>query len=231
MGSLYDAHRDRYASDLDRAVRFSGKAHQFFTRRKAEELLALVERHLGPPRDQAVLDVGSGIGLTDELLAGRFGSLTGVDVSPGVLERAAARNPSVPYEQYDGDRLPYADGVFDVVFAVCVVQVLPQAQRPPFVAELARVTRGGGLVAVFEHNPYNPLTRLAVRRFSLGHDAKMLAARELVRLFRSAALAVVQRAHVVLLPSDARAARAVEQALARLPLGAQYVVAGRRCGA
>ncbi|MFN2470699.1 MAG: methyltransferase domain-containing protein [Gaiellaceae bacterium] len=228
--SIYDAHRDRYAEELDRAVHFSGKGQDFFTRRKAEELLALVERHVGPPSAAEAVDVGCGIGLTDSFLAGRLASLTGVDVSPGVLERAAERNPAVRYELYDGERLPFADGSFDVAFTVCVVQVLPPEKQQGFVCELRRVVREGGLVVAFEHNPFNPLTRLAVRRFTLGHDAHMLSARRLAALFRGAGLAVVERAHILLVPAEGRAARAVERRLARLPLGAQYVLAGRPHG-
>jgi SAM-dependent methyltransferase len=228
--SVYDRHRDTYASDLDAAVRFSGKDHAFFTRRKAEELVALAERHVGPAGVLTALDVGSGIGLTDSFLAGQFGSLAGVDVAHGALERAAERNPDVDYEAYDGERLPFADGAFDVTFTVCVVQVLPPERRAAFVGELQRVTSPRGAVVVFEHNPYNPLTRLAVRRFSLGRDARMLSARQLVELLRRAGASILETEHILLVPSDSRVARGLERRLARLPLGAQYAVAARPHG-
>ena len=227
----YDEYRDSYVDELDAAVRFSGKDHTFFTRRKADELLELVQRHAGPPGELNALDVGCGIGLTDAHLTGRFASLTGVDVSPGVLERAAERNSDVQYELYDGERLPFGDESFDVSFALGVVQVLPPEQRRAFLREVDRVTVRRGVVVIFEHNPYNPLTRLAVRRFSLGHDARMLPARELIVLAERAGLAVLERAHILLLPSDSRVARTVEQAVRGLPLGSQYVVAARRAHA
>ena len=225
--SIYDRHRDAYAAELDSAVSFSGKGHEFFTRRKAEELVALVERHVGPTGGLSALDVGTGIGLTDTFLHGRFASLTGVDVARGVLERAAERNPWAAYEAYDGERLPFGDGMFDVAFTVCVVQVLAPERRAAFVAELSRVTRPRGVVVVFEHNPYNLLTRLAVRRFPLGHDARMLPSRRVAQLLRAASCTVLESSHMLLFPSGAAAARAVERRLRRLPLGAQYAVAAR----
>ena len=139
---------------------------------------------MGDPAGLFALDVGCGVGLTDRHLTGQFGSLTGTDVSPGVLETAASDNPGVRYELADRDRLPFEDGEFDLAFAVCVVQVLPPAERPRFVAELARVTRPDGLVVVFEHNPYNPLTRLVVRRCEFGEDARMLRMGEAERLLQ-----------------------------------------------
>jgi SAM-dependent methyltransferase len=223
----YDQYRDRYPQDLDRAVSFSGASHDFFTRAKAEELLRLGRLHLGDPGQLDALDVGCGIGLTDRHLAGGFRSLTGTDVSPGVLETAARDNPSVTYELAERGRLPFDDGAFDLVFALCVVQVVASAERPRFVAELSRVTRPDGLVVVFEHNPYNPLTRLVVRRCEFGEDAQMIGMNEAQRLLRENGVTPVDRGFVLLFPSRRGHVLAVERAVSRLPLGAQYYLAGR----
>jgi SAM-dependent methyltransferase len=226
----YDLYRDRYESDLDRAVGFTGKPHGFFTEAKAVELLRLARRHLGDPNRVEALDVGCGIGLTDRYLEGRLGSLTGVDVSPGVLERAEQTNPWARYVLYDGERLPFDDGTFDLTFAVCVVQVIEPSKRPRFVSELARVTRSGGLAVAFEHNPINPLTRLVVRRCSFGDDAQMLGPGHLASLFQLANLPIVERGYILLFPTSGEPLRKLERRLARLPLGAQYYLAGRGPG-
>jgi SAM-dependent methyltransferase len=223
----YDRYRDRYHEELDRAVSFSGATHDFFTRAKADELLRLVGRHLGDPARLDALDVGCGIGLTDRALTGRFRSLTGTDVSPGVLEKAAAENPGVRYELAERGELPFHGDAFDLVFAVCVVQVVPPAERPQFVAELARVTRRTGLAVVFEHNPYNPLTRLVVRRCEFGEDARMLTQRETISLLREAGLEPIGRGFLLLFPSRRKRVLALERTLRRAPLGAQYYVAAR----
>jgi SAM-dependent methyltransferase len=223
----YDRYRDHYEDELDRAVGFSGKSHSFFTEAKAMELLRLTERHLGDLRRLDALDVGCGIGLTDRYLEGRLGSLTGVDVSPGVLERAEQANPWARYVLYDGERLPFDDGSFDLTFAVCVVQVVEPGQRPRFVSELSRVTRPAGLILVFEHNPLNPLTRLVVRRCAFGHDASMLTLGRMAALFRPGNLAVVEHGYILLFPWRGNRLQKLERSVARLPLGAQYYLAAR----
>ena len=63
---------------------------------------------------------------------------------------------------YDGEKLPFPDETFDVVLAICVLHHVPVSQRYTFVSEMVRVARSGGVVAIFEHNPFNPLTRHAV---------------------------------------------------------------------
>jgi SAM-dependent methyltransferase len=223
----YDQYRDRYRKELDRAVAFAGTSHEFFTRAKAEELVSLARRHIGDPSRLKALDVGCGIGLTDRHLAGRFNSLTGTDVSPGVLDTAAGANPGVRYELARRGQLPFNDGAFDLTFAVCVVQVVPPEERPQFVAELARVTHPDGLVVVFEHNPYNPLTRLVVRRCEFGEDARMLAMAEAERLLRGNGVIPIDTGFLLVFPSRRQRLLAVEHALRRLPLGAQYYLAGR----
>jgi SAM-dependent methyltransferase len=224
----YDQVRDRYERDLDRAVSFAGQQHDFFTRAKANELVRLARRHLGEPKRLDALDVGCGVGLTDRHLANVFGSLTGVDVSPGVLEEARRANPGVRYELAERDRLPFEDGAFDLALAMCVVQVVAKRERARFVAELARVTRPGGIVAVFEHNPLNPLTRLVVRRCDFGGDAEMLGRRAMVDLLEAAGVKPVEWGYVLVFPSARRRVKAIERRLSRLPLGAQYYVAARR---
>ena len=144
-----------------------------------------------------------------------------------MLETAAHENPGVRYELAERGRLPFEERRFDLAFAVCVVQVVPPAERPRFIAELSRVTRPGGLVVVFEHNPYNPLTRLVVRRCEFGEDARMLGMSEADRLLRENGVKLVDRGFLLLFPSRRSRVLAVERALGRLPLGAQYYLAGR----
>ena len=216
-----------YREALDRAVSFSGASHEFFARSKAEELLRLTRRHLGEPAELEALDAGCGIGLLDQHLGGRFKSLTGTDVSAEALETAARENPSVRYELAASDGFPFADDAVDVTFAANVVQVVPDEQRAQFVSELARVTRPGGLVVVFEHNPYNPLTQIVVRRFELRDEVRMLRPNRTKRLLRENGLAEVDFGFILLFPSRRRRLLAVERGLRRLPLAAQYYVAGR----
>ncbi len=52
--------------------------------------------------------------------------------------------------------------------------------------ELHRITRQGGLIAVFEHNPLNPLTVHAVNTCSFDANAKLILARDLARRLRAA---------------------------------------------
>lgn len=173
------------------------------------------------------LDVGCGVGLTDRYLGG-VSSLVGVDISPGVLEAAAEANPAVRYLEYDGRRLPFDDESFDLAFAICVVHHVPVAEWNDFVAEIARCVRPGGLVLLFEHNPLNPLTRLAVHRCAFDENVTLLRRSKAASLLRQAGLELVESAYILFFPWRGRVLDTLDQRLGRVPLGSQYYAAGRK---
>lgn len=229
MTAEFDAFEDTYVEDLDRAVSFGGKPGEFYTRRKADLLITLAARQLGDPGRLDLLDVGCGIGQTDRFLSGRTGSLTGTDVSPGSLDRARELNPGVRYVISGEDEpLPFADATFDLSFAICVMHHVPSGEWASFAEEMRRVTRPGGIVAIFEHNPWNPGTRKVLRDCVFDEDVTPIRERRMRSILRGAGLEPAESRQIIFLPTSAAWWLRVEDLLRRVPLGAQYYVAARR---
>jgi len=172
--------------------------------------------------------VGCGTGETDRHLDGAFGSLHGTDVAEAAVARARKTNPHVEYRAYDGERLPHESGFFDLAFCINVIHHVPPAGWEGFARELVRVVKPGGLVAVFEHNPLNPLTRRVVSRCSFDEDAVLVPVRRARELLDSAGAPPEERRYILFVPSPAAWARTLERPLRAVPLGAQYYVAGRK---
>jgi ubiquinone/menaquinone biosynthesis C-methylase UbiE len=115
-----------------------------------------IDRHLrlfeGIPRE-TILDAGCGSGLMSRLLASRFPEteVVGLDLNPDYLAYArgcatAERLPNLSFEQGDVQSLPFADGVFDVVWSQWVLYFL---LRPDLaLREFRRVLRPGGVVLI-----------------------------------------------------------------------------------
>jgi SAM-dependent methyltransferase len=226
MTTTFDAYDSTYRDEVQSAISFAGKSVDFFTRVKANHLVDLVSRRVGPTSRQRILDIGCGVGLTDQYLAPRFGECWGVDISAKSIERAAAVNTGVRYCVYNGTELPFDDHFFDVSFAICVMHhVNPESWRL-FVREMQRVIRPGGLAAVFEHNPFNPLTLLAVNRCPFDADAHLLTVRTTRRLFEMAGLNGIERKYFLFVPWESRPMQGLERMFGWLPVGAQYYVAG-----
>jgi SAM-dependent methyltransferase len=223
--SAFDAYRLQYDAVVQDSIAFSGLKHDFFLEAKLRLLAEIFAARLGPVRP-ALLDVGCGVGLLHPGLLPLTRSLAGTDISHEALARAETENPSVAYRPQDGNHLSFESASFDVSLAVCVLHHVPAGERETLVQEMRRVTRPGGLVIVIEHNPWNPLTRLAVARCPFDRDAELLQAAEGRRLLRAAGLRQVESRHFLLFPSLRRWPRRVESALSAVPLGAQYLACG-----
>jgi SAM-dependent methyltransferase len=225
--SLFDRHAPTYRQAIDSSIGFIGQDSDFFTQLKASELLEVMSRCIGAPSTLEVLDVGCGVGATDSFLLPCVGRLAGVDVSTEMLDLAAAANPGATYRESDGETIPFEDGSFDFSFAVCVAHHVPPAKRTEFVRELVRVTRPSGAIAIAEHNPYNPLTRLAVARCQFDDGVVLVPMRTATRLLEAAGAPVVDRRYIAFFPFRGATFRTIERKLSRVMLGAQYIVAAR----
>jgi len=223
----FDAYDATYKNVVQDSLAFSGLKYDFFLRSKAGLLADLIAEQLPDCPKPKVLDVGCGVGALHPLLAPLCGELHGADISAACIEQARRDNPQVAYQAYSGVTLPYADGQFDMVTAICVMHHVPPADWPAFAAELKRIVRPGGLVCVIEHNPHNPVTRLSVMRCPFDEDAVLLKSAQTRALLAGAGLAQTQSRYFVFIPIIRAWARRLERRLARLPLGAQYVTFGR----
>ena len=225
MTELFDSYRSNYRDVVQSSIDFSGLPHSFFMRAKADLLRELIARRLGPEKP-AMLDVGCGVGSFHPLLRGVVGRLSGIDVSSASIAQARADNRDVDYRAFDGRSFPFDDAGFDLVTAICVLHHVAPAEWTHFMNEMRRVVRPGGLVCVIEHNPLNPLTRLAVARCEFDRDAVLLGAGKVRKLMAAGGLREIGARYFLLLPWDAKPARRVEGALSSVPLGAQYVAFG-----
>ena len=223
----FDQYRESYDDAVNRAIAFSGQKVQAFTRAKAHDLLRTIAAHFGSPRKLNLLDVGCGIGNYHPFLTPVVGTVSGVDVSSACIAKAQERNPSVSYSVYDGDRLPFPDGHFDVAFCVCVIHHVPPERWQPFANEMRRVTRSGGLIVVYEHNPKHPLTLKVVRDCAFDRDAVLLTMAQSRALLEGAGCSNVTTNSILTLPPMGGFVERLDSLLARLPFGSQYRAVGR----
>jgi SAM-dependent methyltransferase len=120
----------------------------------AEATAALLDRlEIRPDTD--VLDVGSGIGGSARMLAGRYKCrVTGVDLTPHFVETARALSAMsgmadrVRFEVGSAVALPLPDQSFDVALLLHVGMNVPD--KAMLFLEARRVLRDGGTFAVYE---------------------------------------------------------------------------------
>ncbi|WP_210497172.1 class I SAM-dependent methyltransferase [Microvirga antarctica] len=219
--------KQTYRDTIEQSIAFAGKGLDFFTSVKADYLHRIVQAELPGLDKPRLLDVGCGHGYIHPDLR-RFGfDIVGVEVATEVLPFAREANPDVTYLGYDGTTLPFEDDSFDVAMAICVMHHVPPEQWPNFSREMHRVLRPGGIVAIFEHNPINPLTRYVVSRNEIDDDAVLLSTSTLRGLLKDAGFQQVATRNILFTPFASPFFRAVDRQLGWCPFGAQYYAVGK----
>jgi ubiquinone/menaquinone biosynthesis C-methylase UbiE len=125
---------------------FSGAAGAM--RRRALSLLAKAWRG----RDQRGLKLvdlacGAGSFLTDLKATFPRAAVMGLDLSPAYSAEAAERS-GAPVIQANAEHLPFADASLDAATSIYLFHELPPRVRPLIAAEMARVLKPGGLLAI-----------------------------------------------------------------------------------
>lgn len=110
---------------------------------------------LGLKPGQRVLDVACGTGNLAIPAAQAGASVTGIDIAANLLEQARARADgarlNIVFSEGDAEALPCDSQYFDVVLSMFGAMFAP---RPELVAaELLRVTRPGGVIAMANWTP------------------------------------------------------------------------------
>ena len=116
------------------------------------------------------------------------------------------------------------NGQFDCVVAANVFHHIAEETREAEMLRCATALARTGSLFVFEHNPFNPVTRRVFDRCPFDRDAKMLRRSELVNLGVIVGLGVRRAAYTLFLPYSSKSAMSFQRALGWLPLGAQYYV-------
>ena len=199
--------RDTASVDAERARDLAARLEH---RAKAADEVAARNAYLdllGITAGERVLDVGCGSGAVTREIARRVGSrgvAVGLDPSPALLAVArelakeAGVGERVEFREGDARRLPFADGLFDVVVCVTVLSHVPRGEAA--IPELVRVLRPGGRLGVFDldtdmtafTHPDRALTRRVVAAASDATAVNGWLARQLPSLFQRAGLVDVR---------------------------------------
>jgi SAM-dependent methyltransferase len=224
---------DRYSGSYEELLkdpirdRFTGSGSQFFHVRKRD----LIREHFSDlgidTRTLRYLDIGCGKGELLSLLREDFHEVAGCDPSPGMLSSSQGVETRV---QENPGKIPFDDAAFDFVTAVCVYHHVPPSSRLALTREAYRVLKPGGIFAIIEHNPYNPVTRLIVSRTPVDADAVLLRASEAREWMHRGRIHLRCSTIFPLLSRTIyrRTGDRLEHLLRGVPLGGQYAIFGTK---
>ena len=176
------------------AIPFSQKSQL-----SSDEILDLMVTTCGTTARDRVLDVACGPGLTACAFAKVAASVTGIDITPAMIERAKARQvkmglKNLSWEVGDVTSLPYPNDSFSLVITRYSFHHLLNPRA--VLAEMKRVCEPDGRVMVMDAAP-EPGSVEAYNRMEKLRDpshTRALPAEELLRMTREAGLARIRTA-------------------------------------
>lgn len=174
-----------------------------------------------------LLDFGCGIGRSIPYFRKYFpeADIYGCDLSLESIEQCREK---YPYGTFELTNEVSDDRKFDLIFAAGVWHHIPVKERDSALEFcMKRLSRGGALI-IFEHNPFNPVTRRMVSTCEFDADAVLLKRRELVSMMKSAQFNAISSGYTLFFPGRLSALRKLERFLRRVPLGGQYYVTAVR---
>jgi SAM-dependent methyltransferase len=223
---------DRYAADydaaLERGLAISGEGKDYFARERLLHLARCLAR-LGFRPGRAI-DFGCGIGSSAPIFLEAFPELrqlVGIDVSAQSLDVARRLHGDGRVEFHlISEHTPSAD--LDLAYCNGVFHHVAPERRAGYVREIHDSLRPGGLFALFENNPWNPGTRYVMSRVSFDRDAITLAPPKARRLVAVGGFELVRTDFLFIFPRALAALRPLERLARKVPIGAQYLVLGRK---
>lgn len=145
-----------------------------------------------------------------------------MDVSSSMLDRARreVRVPGVVFEELSS--VLSSGWSCDLIYAANVLHHVPLAERRRLMEGLRRLLLPGGLLAVFENNPWNPGARAVMARVPFDDDAVPISPPACRRLVEESGLRCIRRGSMFYFPRWLRWLRPLETPLEGLPFGAQH---------
>jgi SAM-dependent methyltransferase len=212
---------------LNQGLSLSGESREYFAHQRVRWLAArLSGLGVHPSR---VLDYGCGTGSTSPELLDQLHAriVVGVDASRESLDVATETHadPRLQFETMD-DLEP--SGTFDVAYCNGVFHHVAPEQRLEALGYVHRSLAKGGYFGLWENNPWNPGTRLVMRRIPFDRDAKLLSPPLARELLTRAGFDVLRTDFLFFFPHMLSALRPLEARLFRVPAGAQYMVLCRK---
>lgn len=219
----FDAYADDYRLLHTKNIRISGADSLYFARMKVELLKSFESNE-----KLQVLDIGCGDGATELFMTAFFShwQISAIDISEKSIEVAKKRGLPVSFSTYNGTQTEFANESLDIIFIAGVLHHVDYNLHKVIAKEISRLLKPGGRLYLFEHNPFNPLTRHLVNTCVFDKDAKLLKSNYVIKLLRAVNFTIDKRTFIIFFPRKGFLSRLIflEKFLTWLPLGGQYMI-------
>ena len=224
----FDAFSEEYRIVHTKNLRLSGAESDYFCEHKILE----IKKQEGS-LSLKLLDFGCGDGLTSKYFIKHFPSsfYYGIDVSSENIKQALLLKPhNCSFYLYPGNELPFEDETFDIALAANVFHHIDRKDHVKTIMEISRTLKPTGRLYIFEHNPINPVTQCIVKTCIFDKKAKLLLPSHFKRCFHDSQMSTYKIKYLLFFPRHRifKWFIKLEEYLRKLPVGAQYLIIGKK---
>lgn len=212
----FDSFVSTYDELLHERTNFFSDSEAYFARYKVEITKKLVKTTV-----KRIHEFGCGIGRNISFLQDFFpnAEIIGSDISEASINLAAHNNPGAVF-YHESNSLDI--GLFELIFVAGVFHHVPLKERVAVMQRLKSRLAPNGCLIIFEHNPYNPVTRKIVSNCPYDEDAILLTPKDLNQLIKNSGLSILSTKFCLFIPPKFKKLVSIERFLGLLPLGGQY---------
>ena len=225
----FDQFADEYEKMHAANIAITGEKPDFFSEYK----IRILREDIGSLHIpvQSIIDFGAGTGNSVPYFRKHVpqAALTCTDVSQKSLDIAEKRFPGAMRSVLlQNEKIAAPDDSFGAAFSACVFHHIAHEEHGHWLRELRRVVRPDGMIAIFEHNPLNPLTVRAVNTCPFDANAHLIRSGQLRKSLEAAGWRDVAIRYHLFFPRPLASLRILEPSMTWLPLGAQYSAIARK---
>jgi SAM-dependent methyltransferase len=226
--TLFDEFDETYEEACGRGLALAGESRDYFAAARLEFTAGWL-RSLQCDSPQRIVDFGCGAGHSTPHLRQLFpeADILGLDVSRKAIARA--QNLYVGHKvsfEVLSDYHPSQDQ--DLVYCNGVFHHIKPDERSYWTRRVYGMLAPGGWFSLWENNPWNPGTRMVMKRIPFDRDAVPISSTKSRRLLLQSQFELIGTRYRFYFPHRLRQLRFLERYGARLPLGAQYCVLARK---
>jgi SAM-dependent methyltransferase len=221
LKTLFDQ-PERYDEFLNKGIGITGNEKNYFI----EGRLGLLLEKMKNRNPEHILDFGCGTGATSSFLQRLFpgSQIHATDYAEAAVAFAKTQNKSQSIYFQRFNEWKQSNERYDLVYINCVFHHIEPPERQAIMDLLYAKMKEEGEIWIFENNPLNPGTRLAMYLNPFDKGVKKIWPSELGRLTARSGFREKDKWFLFYFPQWLSVFRFLEKLLLKLPFGGQYAV-------
>ncbi len=210
----FDNYVDNYKDYITKSLGNIENNLDYFHIKKSE----ILKKELGY-QPKKILDLGCGVGTMLGLMIDKFSgsSFYAYDESKKSMDYIKKIFPKINCLEN-----LKTNEKFDLIFLSSVVHHVKSTDRDVFFKNIYNLLSPNGVMFIFEHNPYNPITLKMVANCEFDADAELIKKNDLINLCKKNNFEIIKSGYIHFFPSKLGFLFKLESYLKWFFLGAQY---------